>query len=242
MGWEMNDAPYVGKPVIYNWYYNEDPPYYQKADPPYYSWAGGGLWQRLEASIKFINDTDSSLKLKNVAIKTVSCHSGGKYYWSSTGLTIPCYGYGAKYTCYVRVSNDDEKTYQESSKFSNTVPNINSSNMNSPGTSTTNTAKFGDPPFTGDKGLILRSYVFDTCPVIEPGGIARLHLHVDLLDPSKKYSTNIRFLLNPDEMEIQFEPELGPYIWRFCEDGAWHLRRPMQIQTGNGWSSVEEIK
>ncbi len=239
MGWIMNTGSYADKPKIFNYLLDVSPHRYEVADPPYFTWSTGVLWNRYEAAIKFVNDTGQRLKLNKVAVKTVSCHSGGSQYWSTTGLVSPCYGYGAKYICYVRVSNDGEKTFQESSRATNEIPDITKSNMNSKGTSTTNTAKFGNPPFTGNMGLILRNYEFSTSPIIEIGGVAYLHLRIELLDDSKAYQTTIRFILNPKEMEIQFDQQRGPYIWRMESDGHWHLRRPLQVFTGNVWTDPE---
>ena len=115
---------------------------------------------------------------------------------------------------------------------------ITSSNMNSAGSSETNAAKFGDPPYEDNKGLILRNYTFTEFPNIEPDGFCYLHFHVDLLDNSKQYQTTIRFVLDPREMEIVFDTVRGPYIWRMTNN-KWTLKRPLQVHTGSAWSDVE---
>lgn len=254
MGWVLlpSDHNKARYPRIYNYYLVDNPTWgwtkgtYGLAHSGYYTWARGNLWLYYDACIRFNNDTGDTLKLTSVAIKSVSCHSGGEYYWSSSGITNPCYGYGARYTVYGRVSNDGGNSYEESSKYTNTVPDITSSNMNSAGSSVTNTAKFGDPPYEGNKGLILRNYTFTEFPSIEPDGFCYLHFHIDLLDNSKQYQTTIRFVLDPREMEVAFDTVRGPYIWRFCEDNKWHLRRPVQVygtdSEGNiGWTDPEDL-
>ena len=135
--------------------------------------------------------------------------------------------------------NDGGKTYQESKKWERDVPNISGSNMNSPGTGTSNTAKFGDPPYTGNKGLVLHTYTIEDCPVIEPGGVAYVHLGMkDFKGP--KGEMTIRFVLNPHEMEVEFKPGIAPYVWRFCEDNQWHLVRPAYVATtGKTWNSID---
>ena len=224
------------KPYIFDY---ENGEYVQDPNTPYYTWGRGTVWIRQEAAIKFMNDTGQRMKIGSVSIKSVACDSGGRSYWAANGrVTTPCVGYGAQYTVYVRVSNDGEATFQESSKYTNDVANISGTNMNTPGTSRTNCAQFGNPPFTGDKALQLRDYTIEQCPIIEPNGVAYVHFSVhDFHGPYTQ--TVIRFVLNPLEMNVTFEPELGPYIWQYQSDNQWHLVRPIQIRTAGKWMNVE---
>lgn len=233
MSWDMYNST---RPNIYNWILSSKR--YELATPPYYAWALGTLWQQQEACIKFINDTGNPIRFTRIAIKTVACDSGGESFWAFGYLeTTPCKGYGAQYTCYIRVSNDGGKTFTESDKFTNDIATISGANMNTPGYDATHTAQFGDPPFTGDKALQLRNYTFTSCPVINPNGIAYVHLNIsNFKGPAAQ--TVIRFKLNPLEMEIDYDPGISPYIWRFSEDSKWHLVRPFNIYN-NGWKNVE---
>ena len=235
MGWDMwtSSKPYI-------WNYNPSTKVYEHSTPYYYTWASATIWESEEACLKFVNDTGAPMKISSVAIKTVACDSGGDSYWSSTGVVYtPCVGYGAKYTCYVRVTNDSGSTFEESDKYTNDVANLSGSNMNSRGTSTSNTASFGNPPFTGDKLLQLRNYEFLQCPTISAGGTAYVHIRIhDFKGPTSQ--TTIRFILNPLEMEVHIEPEIAPYIWKFKSDGQWHLTRPIKISTGGGnWINID---
>lgn len=230
MGWEQTS----GNSHIYNYRDGQ----YSSAVPPYFTWQRGNLWEQQEEAIKYINDTGGPIKISKVGIKTVACDSGNRNYWAFQGLQAPCIGWGALYTCYLRVSNDGGSTFETSSAATNDIPTTSGSNMNSPGTGPNNTAAFGNPPFTGDKGLIHREYEFENSPIIEPDGIAYLHMRIsDFKGPS--YQANIRFILNPSEMEIDLAPVRGPYIWRFCEDGRWHLKSPLYRFDGTSWVPVE---
>lgn len=230
MAW---DTMSNGRPKIYNYANGK----YTWAGI-YFTWQTDSLWNAHEEAIKFINDTETPMTMSSVKIKTCACDSGGQSYWSSSGLVSPCKGYGASYTCYVRVSNDDEKSFQESDKYTNTIPTITSSNMNYKGSSTSSTAVFGNPPFTGNMGLQLREYTFSSCPEIQPGGVAYIHLDVhDFLGSP----TTVRFALDPNEMEIYFEQDVDPYIWVYESDHKWHLRQPFYVTSGGKWTNVEKL-
>ena len=241
MGWDM----YKGKPHIYNW--NETRGYYDPdlgGDTFYFTWQTGNLWAQKEEAIKYTNDTGQPVRMTKLYVKTCACDSDGQGYWSSTGFTTECKGYGAKYSVYVRVSNDGGKTFKKSKIGTQTIPSIEGTggNMNTPGTGTSveQTARFGYPPYTGNKGLILREYDTSDCPIIEPNGIAYIHLKVSDFTSTDLASTTIQFILDPDEMEIVMDGDVGPYVWRFCEDNKWHLVRPLYIYDGSKWKNVEE--
>lgn len=236
MGWVKEN----GKPIIYSYRNGK----YTPCTPHYFTWETGRLWMGKDSNaIKFVNDSKVPLKIGHVGIKTVSCHSGGRGYWAFGGyMEAPgCKGYGGTYTCYIRVSNDGEKTFEKcdvvSGKNEITIPAISSSNMNTPGSSGTNTAKFGDPPYTGYKGLQFRNFEIGNCPIIQPGGIAYIHLKVDTHDGR---DCVIRFVLDTDELDVGFEPGTAPYIWRYCEDGKWHLRKPLYVSKNGKWNDPED--
>ena len=138
------------------------------------------------------------------------------------------------------MTNDDGKTYQTSVVGEHTIPNITSSNMNSKGSSTTKTAVFGNLPFTGYAGLTLHDYIIDDCPAILPGDKAYVHLGIKTFnDGTNGANTTVRFILDPSVMEVQFEPEVNSYIWRFNKNKQWELVRPVYIYTSSGWKSIE---
>ena len=49
---------------------------------------------------------------------------------------------------------------------------------------------------------------------------------------------NIRFFLKPGDMEIDIKPADTPVIWRFEEDGKWHLVNRLYQYTSNGWTNL----
>lgn len=236
MAWEKSG----GMPIIYNY----ENGVYTPADPTYFTWQTGRLWTKKDSvAIKFTNDTNVALKIGHVGIKTVACHSGGQSFWAFGGIMSYSDGSGGYYTSFIRVSNDGGNTFQECLVVDGSnrvrINAIGSSNMNSAGTSSTNTAQFGNPPFTGDHALQFRTFNIEDCPVIEPGGIAYIHLKIE---PDNTGTTVvIRFVLDTDELDVAFEPGTNPYIWRFCEDGKWHLRKPLYTaKSSSSWKDVEE--
>lgn len=262
MGWEM----WTGnpkKPQIYNYYYkshtdadgeSHSSGTYDKANPGYYSWMLGTRWSYIEPTIKFINDTGNRLKIGRIAIKTVACNSGGNSYWAyGYKETVPCKGYAGNYYCYVRVSNDGGSTYQESTKPEEIVhvlgvngPNYDTLGTQDGGATTGYSASFGNSSSLPDAyRLRLHDYTITDCPIIEPGSICHVHLHIsnfikhDGGDVTNLKEVNIRFILNPLEMEVEFEPEDDKYIWVFGNDRQWHLTKPLQLMTGDGWVNVD---
>ena len=263
MGWEYTD----GKPQLYSKLSRSTGAPSRASNPPYWTWAMGTVWYNNgdfeEEGVKYTNDTNKQMKIGSVSIKTCSCHSGGKGYWAWGGHisdSEACVGWGGRYYCYVMVSNDGGETFQTSSKGYHDVPPISSTNMNSPGYDGTHTASFGNPPYTGYSGLTLHEYVIPDCPIIEPGGIAFVQFGIASLTDSggnkvewadttysQKRKTVIRFVLNPTEMEVQFDPETAPYVWKFFKDTSkgdtvpkWHLVKPVYIYQGNTWKDIEE--
>lgn len=240
MAWEMSSSdPTESK--IYN-YYPSNPigQQYQVAVPEYFTWMTGSIWNRNGVAIKFINDTENPMVMSSISIKTCACDSGGDPYYAFGGWASACVGYGADYICYVRVSNDGEKSYQESEKYTNDIPTIDGSNMNYQGGPGAGTAIFGNPPYTGYKALQLREYTINNCPEIQPGGIAYVHLDVTNFKGNYEEAT-IRFILNPLEMDVYFEPDVDPYIWVYESDHKWHLRQPFYVTSGGKWTSVEKL-
>lgn len=241
MAWDtITSGYYAGRPIIYNYSGGSyTPARTGSGDYLYFTWQSDVLWDAHEEAIKFINDTENPMTMSSISIKTCACHSGGSTFWSSTSDGAgPSWGYGADYTCYVRVSNDDEASFQESDRFTNDIPSLTSSNMNSRGSSTTHTAVFGDPPFTGIAGFQLREYTITNCPEIQPGGVAYIHMDIGNF---KGPDTYIRFSLDPREMEVYFEPDVDPYIWVYESDHKWHLRQPFYVTSGGKWTSVEKL-
>lgn len=248
MGWIMApDRP--SKPLIFN--YDKSTKQYRKStNPPYYSWKSRYLWDKEDSCICFQNTTKSVMKISKVAIQTCSCNSGGKQYWSSTGLVTPCSGYGGTYYSKIRVtSTTDLNTaisssvvFKESSVGNNEVANCGY-NMNSAGTSTTNCAVFGNYPYAGKEGLSYRQFIIDDCPEIPLNGFAFLHIGISRWNSgSVSSNTTVRFILDPTVMEVEFEPTSQPYIWRFNESHKWELVRPIYVRVNDEWKSIEGIE
>lgn len=242
MAWDTRPD---GRPIIYNYangvYDIADDNYGQ---PLYFTWQSTYLWTQHGEAVKFINDTENPMVIESVSIKTCACHSGGQTFWSSSSSSAdagPSRGPGGDYTCFIRVSNDDEATFQESERWTNTIAPLTSSNMNYRGSSRTDTAVFGDPPFTGNAGFQLREYTISNCPEIQPGGIAYIHIEISNFTIKANYQDVIRFALDPREMEIYFEPDVDPYIWVYESDHKWHLRQPFYVTSGGRWTSVEKL-
>lgn len=233
----MNDITHT--PILYNWNPNSPNPQYIKSTSPnnYYSWAAKAEWLNSgNVCIKYYNDTGQPLKFTEIQLRVVSCNSGGASFWSDAGIAAYADGSAADYELYLRVEHTTGSV-ETSSTLTDSVGNVNY-NMNTPGTDKYNTAKFGEPPFTGNEALQYRKYTVSDCPTINPGDTAYVHFYPNNLQ--NLYTSYIRFIMNPLDMVIKFNIELGPYIWRFCEDGKWHLVRPVQLMTGNGWTNVED--
>lgn len=245
MAWETyTSGSYQGRPIIYNYYPSRPIGEQYDSAGVYFTWQTKSLWLAHGAAIKFINDTENPMTMSSVKIKSCACHSGGQsfYAWAGYGYapTNPTNGAGADYSCYIRVSNDDEASYQQSDTFTRHVPALTSSNMNYRGNSSSS-AIFGDPPYTGNAGMTLNEYTFASCPEIEPGGIAYIHFDVNNFDSTSNEYTTIRFALDPREMEVYFEPDVDPYIWVYESDHKWHLRQPFYVTSGGKWTSVEKL-
>lgn len=238
MAWDTRPD---GRPIIYN-YDGEYSVAGGTSTPLYFTWQSTYLWTMHEEAVKYINDTESPMVIESVSIKTCACNSGGLKFWSSSAPGAgPSSGPGGDYTCYIRVSNDGGASYQESDKCTNTILPVTSSNMNYAGSSTIDTAVFGDPPFTGVAGFQLREYTITNCPEIQPGGIAYIHIDIDNFTEEPNYQDVIRFALDPREMEVYFEPDVDPYIWVYESDHKWHLRQPFYVTSGGKWTSVEKL-
>ena len=236
------------KPIIYS--YNKSSHIYQAStNPPYYTWKTKSLWDAADSCLVYKNDSDTYMKITNIAIKTCSCNSGGQQYWSSTGLVSPCSGYGGTYYSMVRVTSETDLSsisssteFQQSSSVSQFVPNC-SYNMNSKGSSTTNTACFGNYPYDGNEGLKYRNFEISDCPAIPPRGHAFIHIGISSWNSgSTNYNTTIRFILDPTVAQIEIEPETTGYIWRYNKgQKKWELVHPYYIYTSEGWKNVEEL-
>ena len=242
MGWLKQEN---GRPRIFGYDGNT----YSDPTPKWFTWMTGNLWGRYEECACFENDNKYSLILRDCAIGICACDSGNRGYWvwgSYRGM--PAKGYGANYTMYVRVDNPGE-SIQESDRATLDIPSIGSaasdtydsegrllavsSNMNSPGWGPRNTAVFGNPPYGQGQyseytGINLKKFDILNCPVVKPGGKLYLHLKVHNFKGPKDNVT-IRFILDPDQMDINLEPVELPYIWVREVDKKWHLRKPLYV-------------
>lgn len=221
----------------------------------YHTWQMKSLWDTEEECILYKNDSDVPLKINKLKVKTCSCNSGDSTYWSSQGETsTPCKGYGAKYYCRVRVTSETDTSKLTGSGISYkqttntptvTVPNAGY-NMNSKGSSSTNTAIFGNAPYEGNEGLCAREFTITDCPEIPPGGHAFVHIGIQNDSWASGATTSnsvIRFLLDTSFSEVTIEPVEEGYIWRYDKtEGKWKLLKPFYVyDKDNGkWVNVEE--
>lgn len=235
MGWEWYDES-SGKPYIYN--YNKKQDSYSKSHAGFFSWQTGSLWNSYDECIKYTNTEGQSLKLNSVSIKSLACNSGGQSYWSTTGIVgTPCTGVGGYYYCYVRKIDSSGNPVESSDKTKTVRVEKSEFNMNTPGTGTdiSQTARFGYPPLPGPEYV---EYPIIDCPIIGPGEGFYLHFGMASFDTTNLMEANIRFFLKPGDMEIDIKPADTPVIWRFEEDGKWHLVNRLYQYTSNGWNNL----
>lgn len=237
--------------------------YYVRANSTW-TWQTGNVWTqdgRHGLAICWVNDSDQPIRIASVNIQACACDSGGETYWSTSGVIGPCYGYGATYQCWINVAHDDG-TFEQSDVISNDIPSIGSAatshfdpygkildvpNMNSRGTSTTNTGTFGRPPYGLDPyskytGLQGDDYNITNCPVIEPGDRAYVHFFVGNFKGAAAQDNtiaNTRFRLSAEYVNIDIKPVQQGYIWVYHQ-GQWELCRPFYIYNNGQWTSVEE--
>lgn len=153
-------------------------------------------------------------------------------------------------TIILNTLNNSSNIWEQSNSFTQNIPQVSSSNMDTAGSVAGHqTATFGEDTsrnYPDEAQFKLRTYTFTECPIIEAnGGLCTLHVDVTFPDYDGDYVNPpgpipfVRVLLDPNEMEIIFDEERGPYIWRMESDKRWHLRRPLQIYTGTQWSDIE---
>lgn len=139
---------------------------------------------------------------------------------------------------------NDVGLWQESDEFTIDIPQVDY-NMDMRGNPNSGpTSVFGESTRWPEHArFIAREYQFDNSPIIQPKGICTVHLDVSFPTWDGSDSSRlpvVRTLLDPDEMEIMFEEERGPYIWRMT-NGEWVLKRPLNILTGQRWSDIENL-
>lgn len=157
--------------------------------------------------------------------------------------------------------------YERSSKVYNNVPAIGSAassatdewgkrlnhhNMNSrggSGSSASNTASFGLFPYGYESegysrytGIAYKhEYAISNSPIIQPGGIAFIHLGFEF-DASLATQVMFKFSLKPSEINVDLEPRIDPYVWQYSRsDNKWHLRKPFYVEKSHSWKNVEEL-
>ena len=210
----------------------------------------------------------SSVSLKAVSCNSGNQYFVGyKQNWGYYRLGLWASGAAANFNCYYRVCNNNKTIHYESADtthilntlngasnqweqsniFTQSITAVNSSNMDTPGSvSGRQTATFGERSGYPDNAQFkLRTYTFTECPIIEAnGGFCTLHVDVSFPNYDGEYINPpgpmpfVRVLLDPNEMEIIFNEERGPYIWRMT-NGKWILKRPLQVYTGTAWSDIE---
>lgn len=248
MGWDMHDAT---RPNMYEYsFYTQN--YSLGADGLYFwNWAAWTVWKRSEVAIRYINDADQPMTFKKMSMRILACNSGGQRYYSNTGL-IPApgtNGTSATYTIKTFVCNtpgakDLPCTSWPSLSFEQGSPAVNrldpdGFNMNYPGTSQSDCAQFGNPPYE----FPLREFSLENVPDVLPGGFILFQLGAkDKAGGVSDWDPTIRFLMNPLEMEVEIEPKFNPYVWRAYKENdkvVWHLVRPIQIKATDKWHNIE---
>ena len=241
-----------GRPILYSYWLNDErghPPFTYTSSG-FFNWGAWSVWNRQYVAIRYINDSNQPVRFNSVGLRIVACNSGGSSFWSSSGVVDHSGGWGATYTMRIFVCNTPGAsstpvdqwhtlTYEEATVAVKDVPDADY-NMNYRGTSTSNTAMFGEPPYD----FPMQKFTFDTCPNILPGGFAIVRLEITDRKGGFDYSRDptIRFSMNPLEMEIEFDPQFNPYVWRaYHENGkvVWHLVRPVQVKAIDGWHNIE---
>lgn len=248
-GWYMYDP--LGLPYIYD---SVGSNYTPTIGRPYYSWAFQQIWQEHDAAIIFQNNTSDKVKFTKVGIQTVSCKNNGIPFWGDEALMgKTADGGSAVYNFYLDKLNltgtKDMEEYGSHPIYASTG-DISSSvsisvdpadfNLNYPGTSTNDTAIFGEYPFTGTSALTYREFELDNSPELSPGDYAALRIAVSNMTSS---NTCIRFIMNPNDMNIEYVLEPQAKIWRMCSqpDGSqkWQLVELAQTRTQSGWTNIK---
>lgn len=251
-GWYLYDP--FGLPYIYD---GIGPNYTPTIGRPYYSWAFSDIWKQHDAAIIFQNNTSDKIKFTKVGIQTVSCKNNGISFWGDTGLIGKLAdGGSATYSFYIdKIRYNGTKhmgdygehpiyvsTGQISSSISISVDDADF-NLNYKGSNKVDTAIFGEPPFTGNSALSYKEFELENSPELSPGDFAALRLSVPYL---KSSNTCIRFIMNPDNMNIEFVLEPQAKIWKMCKesDGSqrWKLVELAQIRTESGWTDIKNQK
>lgn len=208
----------------------------------------------------------TSIKLKTVSCNSggqtfIGYNSSLGYY----DIGMVASGDAADFTCYVRVCNNSQfnisttdyssisnilnsssSTWEQSDSFTQHISEVNF-NMDTRGAVPNGpSAAFGESSSWPENArFIAREYTFSSCPIIQSKvGICTLHFDVTFPTwnyiPGQYYSSSpyVRVYLDPNEMEIIFDEERGPYIWRMT-NGKWVLKRPLNIYTSTQWSDIE---
>ena len=235
MGWYMSG----NRPIIYRWAHDSTDVGSIRTES-YFTWMTESEWRVYgDVCIKFKNDTGNNIKFGKLAMNACSCDSGGQRFWTSYAYRpVPCIGYPLSFYIQLSVSpSDNSGSAINYSKVYASVPSTNGTNMNYPGSSTSRTAQFGDPPYTNEKAL--RAFYFDLSTinhVIPSGHFAYLRFGLANYNPNNAIYHCIRFRLNPAEMQIPIESEHGPYIWVYsAAEKKWHLREPLYHMENKSW-------
>lgn len=267
-GWWYNGSQYTDRPWILNYSYgsprvygSSDPSWWTWAT--YAVWSREGmsiLFVNLtDDDLKITKTGIKSVSCNSNGRNIVSYNSMQGYIY----LDWTANGAGCDFSCYYRACNDMKNINFESLSPEDVVSNLNSSghtwtqsnavtvsvpevdfdNMNNPGrVGSGPSSSFGEDPNYPENGrFIAREYTFTDSPIIEAnGGICTLHVDVHVGDQSTSFPgvPFIRVLMDPKEMEILFEQEIGPYIWRMT-NGVWVLKKPLRIFNGASWADAE---
>lgn len=228
------------KPLMYN--YTKATDTYSRSTSGFFTWQTRALWGRLEAAIKVKYIGQQPMKFNTISVKSLSGNSGNSGYWSNTGyISTPCKGYGGQYYVYIRkfTEADGIITLGESSNRTTykTVPN-QPYNMISAGSSTSDTAVFGSRQL---QDLPSTTYEIVDCPVINNGDWFFINFGMySFASGSNDDNTTINVSLRAGDIESEVKPqEDTPCIWRFSEDGKWHLVKRLYQYNNGDWQSLD---
>ena len=227
------------KPLIYN--YTKSTGKYSKSTNGFFTWQTRTLWRQLEPAIKVKYIGQPPMRFNTISVKSLSGNSGNSGYWSSTGyISTPCKGYGGQYYVYIRKfkeSNGVITLGASSSRTTYKTVTTQSYNMISAGSSTSNTAVFGSKQL---QDLPSTTYEIVDCPIINNGDwfFINFGMH-SCASGSNDDNTTINVSLRAGDIESEVKQEDTPFIWRFSEDGKWHLVKQLYQYKNNGWQSLD---
>lgn len=235
MGWKKQDN---GRPRIYNYGIVQGGTYayheYTDPTPQWFTWQRGNLWAKKEQAALYEVDS-KPMRISSIKLKIHACHSGGKSYYAYGGWCPAVSGVGANYLLYLRIWHKASNSWEECGLTgTQQVSAITSSNMIFQGGPGKGTAVFDDT-----NSYATRTFEFANSPTLLPGDKAYVHLKVTFNSASDQQNATIRFIMDPQEMEVKTEDPVTDYIWRY-NGTKWVLVRPLKAFKNNAWVDVKD--